>query len=304
MASLATDSSTQFLAVPARTASTARIAVLAVLCAMTALAPALLLVWMPLVLGVPHLANDIRFLVLPLPRRSLAVAVLAMLALVSLEAARLATGAHVLQLEAGVVAAWLLATLALDGPVRRRALGVALFASALIVGMPVAFVAIAALAHNLVAIGAWIALARPGRRQAVTTAIAIAVATLVVALVGPDLAAASGGDASPWLTIDKAAHVMFGWLPQVPARALLLAFTFLQGVHYAIWLAWIPAGRPALTRSGLGLAAVVLGTLVVVGAAVLVGPAWARTTYLALATFHIYLELVVLFAWLARRRAA
>jgi hypothetical protein len=47
---------------------------------------------------------------------------------------------------------------------------------------------------------------------------------------------------------------------------------------------------------------IVASTLLVIAAA-LVDARWARTTYLALATFHIYLELVVLGARAARGRA-
>ena len=63
---------------------------------------------------------------------------------------------------------------------------------------------------------------------------------------------------------------------------------------------WVPRGAARMPTKPWLL--VVAATLVVVGAA-LVNPAWARTTYLALATFHIYLELVVLSARAARRYA-
>jgi len=91
---------------------------------------------------------------------------------------------------------------------------------------------------------------------------------------------------------------MFGGLPLPAARGLMIAFTFLQAVHYAVWLDWIPSGAPRMPTKPWLL--VTAGTLVVITAA-LVDPAWARTTYLALATFHIYLELVVLAARGARR---
>jgi hypothetical protein len=45
----------------------------------------------------------------------------------------------------------------------------------------------------------------------------------------------------------------------------------------------------------------VAGATLTVIAAALVDAAWARATYLALATFHIHLELVVLGARAARR---
>ncbi|HEY5951358.1 MAG TPA: hypothetical protein VIV40_37955 [Kofleriaceae bacterium] len=292
-----------------------RIVGLAVLCAGTLVAPALLLVWMPIVLGVPHIASDVRFLVLPLPRRQVVVSLGACAALVALKAASLVGGVSLLRAEMIVVAVWLLALLALARPSSRshvmqrhgaavkpsRALWLfAAFAAMTIIALPLQFAIIAAFAHNFIAIIAWLVVKRPARREAacVIATIAIAVAVLVVA--GPTVAAVTGGSASPWLTVDKAAHVMFGGVALPTARALMIGFAFLQAVHYAIWLDWIPRGRPRLATKPWLL--VVAGTLAVVGAAV-VDPAWARATYLALATFHIYLELVVLTARAVGRRA-
>jgi hypothetical protein len=68
---------------------------------------------------------------------------------------------------------------------------------------------------------------------------------------------------------------------------------FLQAVHYAVWLAWIPRALPPV--------AAIVGAGVVVAAGC-IDATWARSTYLALATFHIYLEIVVLAARLVRRR--
>src|SRR4051812_48681343 len=101
------------VALPAGSASLVRIAGLAVLCAATLVAPALLLVWMPIVLGVPHIASDVRYLVLPLPRRQFIVATGACAALVALKAASLIAGVSLLRAEMFVVATWLLAMLAL-----------------------------------------------------------------------------------------------------------------------------------------------------------------------------------------------
>ena len=47
----------------------ARAAALLIMAAACALAPAALILVMPVVLGVPHVVSDVRFLVLPLPRR-------------------------------------------------------------------------------------------------------------------------------------------------------------------------------------------------------------------------------------------
>ncbi len=277
-----------------------RLVGLAVLCATTLMAPALLLVWMPLLLGVPHVASDIRYLVMPLPRRQMVIAMAASLTLVGLKAASLSTGVNLMHAEVAIVAVWLLATLAVEPTCRKRAIGIALFASAIIVGMPIAFIVIAALAHNFLAVIAWLVVARPSRRQALTLGGALVGFVLVAATLGPITSALTGGDVSPWLTVDKAASMMFGGLPHGVARGLLLAFTFLQGVHYAIWLGWIPASQPARS-SKLAVVAVAAATLAVIAGA-LRDPAWARITYLGLATFHIYLEIVVLAARWSRRR--
>jgi hypothetical protein len=101
------------LARSARSATLVRLAGLAVLCATTLVAPAMLLVWMPIVLGVPHIASDIRFLVLPLPRRQVGVSLAACAALIALKAASLVSGISLLRVEMIIVALWLLVMLSL-----------------------------------------------------------------------------------------------------------------------------------------------------------------------------------------------
>lgn len=303
-----------YVALPARSASSVRIAGLAVLCAATLVAPALLLVWMPIVLGVPHIASDVRFLVLPLPRRELVASLGACAVLVAMKAISLVAGVALLRAEMVVVATWLLVIMALAHSARRShvlqrhgkassrsslPLVIVAFAAMAIIALPIQFAIVAAFAHNFVAIVAWIAVKRPARRHVLAVIATMTAAIVVLVTLGPAVATLSGGIASPWLTIDKAASVMFGGVPLPTARALMIGFAFLQAVHYTIWLDWIPRGTPRLaTKPWL---VVVAGTLAVIGAA-LVSPAWARNTYLALATFHIYLELVVLAARVTRRR--
>lgn len=316
MASLAASGANRVVvALPAGSASLVRIAGLAVLCAATLVAPALLLVWMPIVLGVPHVASDIRYLVLPLPRRQVVLAIGACAALVVLKATSLASGISLLRAEAIVVASWLVVMLALErgGPLHAlqrhgaarpaarasRAWLLVVGAGIAIVMLPFQFAVVAAFSHNLVAVIAWLVVRRPTWRHAVAILTAIAAAVAVLLAIGPTVASMTGGDASRWLTIDGAASMMFAGVPADTARALLIAFAFLQAVHYAIWLRWIPSGSPAPMRSAAWLC-VAVATLAVIAAA-LVDAAWARTTYLALATFHIYLELVVLGVRAARR---
>lgn len=329
------------VALPARTATTVRVAGLAGLCAASLVAPALILVWMPIVLGVPHVANDVRYLVLPLPRRQVVVALLASALLVAMKAASLVMGVSLLRAEMVVVAGWLLVALAL-GDARRshawtrhagacgrghewtRHAGAhgrrhawwiaAALAAVAIVALPVQFAIVAAMAHNAVAVIAWLVVRRPDRQHALIVVAAIGAAVVLLVLAGPAVAGVTGGDATRWLTIDRAASFMFGGLPLPLARGLVIAFAFLQAVHYAVWLDWIPRGATAgrgshgavagcesreetprrrLARGAYGALAAMAGTAVVIGAA-FVDPTWARTSYLALASFHIYLELVVL----------
>jgi hypothetical protein len=107
-----------------------------------------------------------------------------------------------------------------------------------------------------VAVVAWIVLARPGRRRAATVIAAVVGGLAAAMIVGPHVAAGQGA------LLDKAAQTLFPGLPH--GRALIIGFTLLQAVHYAMWLVYMPRRWP-------------------------------------LATFHVYLELVVLGARLARR---
>ena len=291
--------------------TTVRVAGLGVVCAATMVAPALLLLWMPIVLGVPHIASDIRFLLLPLPRRQVVLGIVACTALVALKAAAIAGSIDLVRAEMIVVAGWLVGALAMpDGATerassrgrRRLAVGLALIAASVIIGLPIQFAVLATFVHNLIAVVAWVVVARPGRRQLAAIGATLAGGVLMVALVGSPIARQTGGDTTGGLAIDHAAAVMFGGLPAAAGRALLLAFAFLQAVHYAIWLAWIPASRSRGPTATIASVAIGAATLVVIGAA-LVDATWARGTYLALATFHIYLEIVVLAVRFARRRS-
>jgi hypothetical protein len=276
--------------------------------------------------------------VLPLPRRQVVLAVSACAALVVLKAVSLVADISLLRAEAVVVAGWLVGMLALARPRRRHALQrhvqrtsartrdehssgwsaparegdvsgwserqslvwlVVAGAALAIVMLPFQFAVVAAFTHNVVAVIAWLVVRRPSRRHAVAVIAAIAAAVAVLIVIGPSVASMTGGAATRWLTIDTAASMMFAGIPADTARGLLIAFAFLQAVHYAIWLRWIPSGSPAPMRTKASLC--VAGATLAVIAAALVDAAWARATYLALATFHIYLELVVLGVHAARR---
>lgn len=244
-------------ALPERSAINVRLAGLSVLCAATLVAPELLFVWMPIVLGVPHVAQDLRYLLLPLPRRQIVIAAIAIAALVGLKVA----GAPA-RYEAIVVGGWLVGAIV---DVKPRLIGLAILAALTIVALPMQFAALALVTHNVVSFVAWIVVARPTWRQAVIT-------LGVIALFAVGLVAAP------------------------VEEPFLRAFIFMQGVHYGVWLAWIPAAKPARLHP---LVFVVAAGVIAMGT---VDATWTRTTYLALASFHIYLELIVLAVMFARRR--
>lgn len=203
---------------------------------------AVLALWMPIALGVPHVANDVRLLLVPMQRTDRTISITACTLLVLLKLSALC-GHPFVHAEAAVVAAWLVA-------VTRHPL--AAVAGAAMIAFPVNAALVAFAAHAVIGVILWILMRRPR---------ALAIAAI-------------------------AAGAVLAWLAGEP-------LVFLQAVHYAVWLAWIPrALPPTAALAGAG----------VVIAAGCIDAHWARATYLALATFHIYLEIVVLAARVARRR--
>jgi hypothetical protein len=164
-------------------------------------------------------------------------------------------------------------------------------------------------AHNLIALAAWATLFRTNKRWLVAPLALIGAATVVLAtgLV------ASQTLASPFATsFQLPVLTVASWLAPVAnvrvAVGMTTAYLFLQGVHYSVWLSWIPQeeqasrGTPTFRMSiralfadlgAPGVAAVAL-----VAAAVMLGACLdvhrARALYLSLATFHGYLELGLL----------
>jgi hypothetical protein len=267
-----------------------------------AMAPAALLVLMPLALGVPHIVNDVRFLVLPQSRRHQLLAAVACAALFALRAAAVAGGPvyALAAAEVAVVALWLVA--AVGAAAGARAAAVAALVGVLVLRAPLGFIAAAAILHNLVTLVVWAVLVRSRGRVAVL--LAVVVATVAVAAIGPSIASAVGGDRFAGMSLDSAARLLFPGAGPGLGRSLVVGFALMQAVHYAVWLRWIPRriARPPLGRDlgrlGLALAAVALAAVVVAASVDLLA---ARTTYLAVTTFHIYLELVTLATRGARR---
>jgi hypothetical protein len=277
----------------------------------TIAAPLVMLAWTPLILGVPHLLGDVRYLVVRpgLHRRPELLIPIC-----------LTLGAIVLWAPVSVsLAATAAAVLLSRASLLRRAQGLLVVAlcAAWCARHPLAAPLVVAHLHNLVAIVIWWCWRRRAFGEWVGPV--LFVAGLVALLLGL-------GD-SPAFT-----HPLLGvhhgrWAQELARLApglpspfdlrLVLAFAYAQSFHYAAWIRLIPEDdRPRPTprtfaaswralKDDFGLAplllvAAVALALVLWGVLDLTG---ARTGYLRLALFHGPLELAVIgSAWTERRR--
>jgi hypothetical protein len=277
--------------------------------ALTLVAPTWLLAFSPLVMGVPHLLADVRYLVVRpgLHRRwSLWAAIGGPLAVLAW------TGDS----RYGLVAIPATAAVALGSRLSRCAgalVGVGVVAAAVVAGR-FATSMLLAHGHNLVAIAIFLLWRR--RRTGWHWLPVVAFSLGYLALLA--------GWVTPWRGVgdpsgqSMAFHV--GWyargVAEPWATRWVLSFAFAQAVHYGLWIRVVPdedqrrdttrtvrrtladlvadLGWPAV----LGVAAVAVGFL---GWGV-VAPLAARTRYLDLALTHGYLELAVLTLWAVERR--
>ena len=286
--------------------------------ALAVAAPSFLIAVGPLALAVPHLAADVRHLVLRRvwPRWWLtssllfAAALLAARVLAALGSRQMPSPA----VEQGLGAAWVILGAAGGARAGHRgraaiALGAAVALAVLAVGWPRAFRVALVHGHNLVAVAIWLWLFRRGNRLVwLPVAIVLGGAAVLASGVLVPFTVRHGALAFAGLHLFAAADWLAPGLPDAPAVALAMSFAFLQSAHYAIWLVGVPAGdRPgeggrslraaardlvAELRPAGALAVVVLaGTVAVVG---LLLPAEVRRLVLSLGMFHAWLELAVL----------
>jgi hypothetical protein len=288
--------------------------------ALSVLAPTFLLVMGPLVLGVPHLVADVRFLVLrpALPRIVRGWLLGGALLLIGVRLAELAGFIVSLRSELLLATLWMGGGAVLGGGrVRDRrsaALGVllTLFAAAAW-RWPGALRLGLAHGHNVVALGVWALAFCTARRRALGVVAVVGLATLVLV-------------ASPlgWLGFRHGVQHSFGlhvfavteqlapFARSAPlALGVVSSFAFLQSMHYAVWLHAIPqeaargegtlsfrmsfrALRDELGAGGLALAALLVLLVPMCG---FFAPLRTQSLYLSLATFHGYLELGVLARW-------
>lgn len=282
---------------------------------LTACGPLWLLLVAPLAFGVPHLVADLRFLVLRGPA-GLSGANLRWMAwpfglMTLLRGLALAGRSHPARVElalgfgalAGVVAA-------APGPRARRCVAIALVAALAIPALwaPRGAALVLGHGHNLVALVFLVLAARARGQGAGVGAVTVLALVAGGAILGGALDEVAGtglaGGAAGY-TLEGAVATLAPGVPSPWGSRLVLAFAFLQAVHYSIWVHLLPA----LLGGGRGLAAELDEVLgeggrplagVAVGAAVLlpllgwVDPVGARGAYLSLVAFHAWLELAVL----------
>jgi len=271
--------------------------------ALAVVAPAATLAISPLVLGVPHIASSVRYLVLrqKLPRAWLAILLFFAAIMMALRIAEQTYGAHFARAEVACAALWM-ACAACFGARSKRTLAIALpllaVASALAFAFPIAARLSFVHVHNLGAVVIWVVLMQKNR------------ATLPLALLGAALALLLSGAIAPMQTSALGVDIarVGSWLAPTSgatfAVPLVLAHAFTDSVHYAFWLGVIPEetlrhqGTPTFKMTwralrkdfgDAGIAFVFLASVAFVALAFF-GLARARDAYFAIAGFHGYVE--------------
>lgn len=285
-------------------------------------APAYLLVYGPLVLGVPHVVADLRYLVVrgPASLRSEAIVALAapLAALAGSRAVELLGGPGIPLVDvalgfAAIAIAVALAPRAHPAGARRWWIAAGVVAIAIpALADPDAAVVVLLHGHNLVGIVIWVVWTRRTVRLGHRLAIVTATAAVVVAV----LAGALDGAWSA--TVAEFATALAPGLAPELAYRVALAYAFLQAVHYVVWLRLIPSTQARVPAAStfrrslgslrddfglLGLAAIAATALAVPALACALDPARVRDGYLALAVFHGWLELaIVAYVLVSRER--
>lgn len=271
--------------------------------ALAVAAPLWLLALGPLVLGVPHLLADLRYLVF---RRALHRSLAFALTAVGLVGVGVG-GPPWLGVVAAVPLTW-----AAQGPLRRRwvVLGGIAVLSMLALRFERAFMLAFLHAHNLLALLLWW-WARPRTWCAALIPLsALALSGALLAGLLDSAVSAAGGWQARVAEFDALAGAVAPFGDSMLSAHALLCFAFLQSLHYGVWLRLIPddcRSRPAPRPFAASWRALVADTgrgwvwaagVLTVGLLVW---AWsdcagARAQYLRLGAFHGYLELAVA-AW-------
>jgi len=283
--------------------------------ALTLTVPLWLLTIGPLVLGVPHLLADLRYLIIRpgLHRRCGFLLLVGVPLLATLVMPHLWIGLL------SVAGAALLARVSWSLRSRVAVLALAMAAGTAALGGWASL--LFAHAHNGLALVLWWQwrAARPRVQWWIPALFGFGIITLAVA---GDAAVFHFGSLEPpglGLDVDSLAWGLAPWQagPEWTIR-LLLIFAFAQATHYAIWTRLIPDDarpRPGLRSfagsyraliADCGRPLIIAAVLIAGGLAVwaLIEPAIARNAYLQLALFHGPMELAVALLWMLEGRAA
>ena len=294
------------------------------------IAPVWLLLLGPLVLGVPHVASDIRYLLinppLPLGRRGLVLLLGPLAAMTGLRIAAALGAPYLAELEVSLGAAALIGGVAIAPAARSKKL----LAAALVLGISALALAFAhdvligiAHVHNLVAFGLWLWLFRSETSTRGLLLLGGAyVAVIAVMLSGAFDAALIGhaldSDVGRFGLIEMADTLAPSASFELGLR-LVAVYAFAQAVHYVVWLRLIPqrldarTAPPTVRRSvqrlrfdfgRLGFLLIVLFTLVTPLAALAFDASDVRSLYLLAAIAHGWLELAIIAALFTRGRVA
>jgi hypothetical protein len=272
--------------------------------ALTIVSPLFLFAVAPIVLGVPHLAADLRYLVLQ-PRHARAAKIFLVAGCVPFVALRAFPFRGDAKVEVLLAMGALFVCAVVTARPKRRwivaplvALGVLAYSDAALARIVFAH------AHNVVAMVAWAVLFRARRTPWLPVA-ATAIAT--VALFAYGLASADDPHAFG-LSLSSVASWLAPSLSPRVGGAVVLTYVFLQSVHYTIWLGLVPedAVRGNATRSfrmswrawtadfgTVGLASIAVASIAMVAFATR-DLHHTREAYLTLSAFHGYLELAAL----------
>jgi hypothetical protein len=290
--------------------------------------PVLLLVLGPVLLGVAHVAADVRYLVLrrALPSRARHAVwglCLALLGLRGLEEGGLGSGwlghAEWALTSVAVALAVLVGARASRSSARAAGgVGLAALLGALALSDPARARLVFAQAHNVVALLLWLLLFRRNRRA---IALPLALVAFGAALLASGqlwgLTVRHGQTSAFGLHVLAASDWIAPGLRAEHAVGLTCAFVFLQSVHYAVWLVFVPQDDPRFEATpsfraslrgllrdfgGWWLGAIAVAAVVVVGLS-FVDAVRTRHLYLSLAFFHGYLEVVLLGYFWARGEA-
>jgi hypothetical protein len=269
-------------------------------------APMWTLLVTPLILGVPHVVADFRYLILDRPlglQDRQVLAILLPLAIAAALSAAVSETASPMLLAPGLVAVGGAIVFARASFRARLAAAILLAACAgVLFAQPAFSLLLLVHAHNAIAVGLWLAL---GPRRGVLPRLAAAAAMvgggLAIAFGALDsVPMATGGWAAPAGGFEAAGVGRTLELPGLGASRSLLLFAYGQAVHYAVWLSLVPAERSASepsvslrSRMGMAALAVALVLVVLVPVAGAVVPVETRGLYLKVAGFHAWLELAV-----------